>query len=120
MEQRWFAADGVFSARSSVLLAANLMQRGRLNAGDADVMRPQALDTVQGLPELAPLRTFIRVLSDCCYPLHLGPDEYYFLIALKTGAEKPGDGDCIGYEYRSKSGAVFFVCTERFIPLVPC
>ena len=51
MGQRWFAADGVFSARSSVLLAANLMQRGRLNAGDADVMRPLALDTVQGLPE---------------------------------------------------------------------
>ena len=51
MGQRWFAADGVFSARSSVLLAANLMQRGRLNAGDADVMRPQALDTVQGLHE---------------------------------------------------------------------
>ena len=39
------------------------------------------------MTELTSLRTFIRVLSDCCYPLHLGSDEYCLHIASNTGAE---------------------------------
>ena len=39
------------------------------------------------LPDVVSLRIFIRVLSDCCHPLHLECDEYYFFIASKSGAE---------------------------------
>ena len=38
------------------------------------------------LPDQFALCIFIRVLSDCCRPLHLVSDDYYFSNASKKGA----------------------------------
>ena len=56
--------------------------------------------------------------SQCCRPLHLVFGGYYFPIASKIGADRRVMGIALAIEpLQGWSG--FFVCTERFIPLVP-
>ncbi len=69
------------------------------------------------LPRAGSLRIFIRVLSDCCRLLHLGPDEYYFCIAPKFDADRRVMGIATAFETAPEMER-FFVCTERFITLV--
>ena len=68
---------------------------------------------------LATSRMFTRVLSECWRPLHLVFGGYYFFIASKIGADRRVMGIALAIEpLQGWSG--FFVCTKRFIPLVPC
>jgi hypothetical protein len=68
---------------------------------------------------LATSRMFTRVLSECWRPLHLVFGGYYFFIASKIGADRRVMGIALAIEpLQGWSG--FFVCTRRFIPLVPC
>ena len=69
------------------------------------------------LPGAGSLRIFIRLLSDCCRLLHLGPDEYYFFIASKSGADRRVMGIATAFETAPEMER-FFVCTERFITSV--
>ena len=68
---------------------------------------------------LAISRMFTRVLSECWRPLHLVFGEYYFFIESKIGADSRVMGIALAIE-PLQGWSVFFVCTERFIPLVLC
>ena len=70
------------------------------------------------LTECALLRTFIRVLSDCCLTLHLGSYKYYFVIASRNGAEGRVMGIASAVETAPSLERFFSICTERFIPSV--
>ena len=71
------------------------------------------------LRDLATSRMFTRVLSEWWRPLHLVFAEYYFFIASKIDADRRVMGIALAIKpLQGWSG--FFVCTERFIPLVPC
>ena len=68
---------------------------------------------------LATSRMFTRVLSECWRPLHLVFGGYYFFIASKIGADRRVMGIALAIEpLQGWSG--FFVCTDRFIPMVSC
>ena len=73
-------------------------------------------DAVLRLPVQFALCIFIRVLSDCCRPLHLVSDDYYFSNASKKGADGRVMGIATALE-PLRSGAVFlFAPSDLYRP----
>ena len=66
-------------------------------------------DAVLRLPDQFALCIFIRVLSDCCRPLHLVSDDYCFSNASKKGADGRVMGIASAFQTAPAMGRFFYL-----------